>query len=237
MNEQQVFEAVFKATGVSDFEKAIAGAQNSIKSFENASGKLKDTGKTLTKRVTAPLVALGGVAMAVGSQYEASMSNVQAISGSTADEMKVLEGVAREMGATTRYSASESADALSYMALAGWDVEQMTSALPDVLNLATAGSLDLASASDIVTDMMSMFGMEADEASRASDVFAAAQSNSNTNVEQLSEALINAGPAAAAVGYELEETSAVLGIFANNGIKGGRAGTILNAMLRDSTLR
>ena len=233
MNEQQVFEAVFKATGVQDFQKAVAGAQESIKSFENASGKIKDTGKTLTKRVTAPLAALGGVAMVVGSQYETSMSSVQAISGSTADEMEVLESVAREMGATTRYSASESADALGYMALAGWDVEQMTSALPGVLNLATAGAMDLAVASDIVTDTMSMFGMEATDAGKASDIFAAAQSKSNTNVEQLSEALLNAGPAAAAAGADLEQTSAILGIFANQGVKGGRAGTALNAMFRD----
>lgn len=151
MNEQQVFEAVFKAIGVNDFQKAIGQAQESVSKFEEGSKKIRDAGSTLTKRVTAPLVALGGIAMAVGSQYETSMSSVQAISGATADEMEALEAVAREMGATTRYSASESADALGYMALAGWDVEQMTSALPGVLNLATAGQLDLATASDIVT--------------------------------------------------------------------------------------
>ena len=233
MNEQQVLEAVFKATGVSDFQKAISGAQESIKNFEGASKKIRDAGSTLTKRVTAPLVALGGIAMAVGSQYETSMSSVQAISGATAGEMETLRAVAREMGATTRYSASESADALGYMALAGWDVEQMTSALPSVLNLATAGQLDLATASDIVTDMMSMFGIEAENASQASDVFAAAQAKSNTNVEQLSEALRMAGPAASSAGNSLEDTSAVLGILANNGIKGSSAGTALNAMFMD----
>ena len=233
MNEQQVFEAVFKATGVGDFQKAISGAQESVKSFEGASKKIRDAGSTLTKRVTAPLVALGGIAIAVGSQYETSMSSVQAISGATAGEMETLRAVAREMGATTRYSASESADALGYMALAGWDVEQMTSALPSVLNLATAGQLDLATASDIVTDMMSMFGIEAENASQASDVFAAAQAKSNTNVEQLSEALRMAGPAASSAGNSLEDTSAVLGILANNGIKGSSAGTALNAMFMD----
>ena len=233
MNEQQVFEAVFKATGVSDFQRAIGQAQESVSKFEEGSKKIRDAGSTLTKRVTAPLVALGGIAMAVGSQYETSMSSVQAISGATADEMETLRAVAREMGATTRYSASESADALGYMALAGWDVEQMTSALPSVLNLATAGQLDLATASDIVTDMMSMFGIEAENASQASDVFAAAQAKSNTNVEQLSEALRMAGPAASSAGNSLEDTSAVLGILANNGIKGSSAGTALNAMFMD----
>ena len=233
MNEQQVFEAVFKATGFSDFQRAIGQAQESVSKFEEGSKKIRDAGSTLTKRVTAPLVALGGIAMAVGSQYETSMSSVQAISGATADEMETLRAVAREMGATTRYSASESADALGYMALAGWDVEQMTSALPSVLNLATAGQLDLATASDIVTDMMSMFGIEAENASQASDVFAAAQAKSNTNVEQLSEALRMAGPAASSAGNSLEDTSAVLGILANNGIKGSSAGTALNAMFMD----
>ena len=233
MNEQQVFEAVFKATGVNDFQKAIGQAQESVSKFEEGSKKIRDVGSTLTKRVTAPLVALGGIAIAVGSQYETSMSSVQAISGATASEMETLRAVAREMGATTRYSASESADALGYMALAGWDVEQMTSALPSVLNLATAGQLDLATASDIVTDMMSMFGIEAENASQASDVFAAAQSKSNTNVEQLSEALRMAGPAASSAGNSLEDTSAVLGILANNGIKGSTAGTALNSMFRD----
>ena len=233
MNEQQVFEAVFKATGVSDFQKAISGAQESVSKFEEGSKKIRDAGSTLTKRVTAPLVALGGIAMAVGSQYETSMSSVQAISGATAGEMETLESVAREMGATTRYSASEAADALGYMALAGWETEQMTAALPSVLNLATAGQLDLATASDIVTDMMSMFGIEAENASQASDVFAAAQAKSNTNVEQLSEALRMAGPAASSAGNSLEDTSAVLGILANNGIKGSTAGTALNSMFRD----
>ena len=220
-----------------DIEKNVGGTESKLGklggAFTNVGGKMTSTGKSLTKKVTAPIVGIGTAAMLVGSQYETSMSSVQAISGATGEDMEKLRAVAREMGATTRYSASESADALGYMALAGWDVQQMTAALPDVLNLATAGQLDLAAASDIVTDMMSMFGMEATEAGRAADVFAAAQSNSNTNVEQLSEALINAGPAAAAVGYELEETSAILGIFADNGIKGGRAGTTLNAMLRD----
>lgn len=117
MNEQQVFEAVFKAIGVNDFQKAIGQAQESVSKFEEGSKKIRDAGSTLTKRVTAPLVALGGIAIAVGSQYETSMSSVQAISGATADEMEALEAVAREMGATTRYSASESADALGYMAL------------------------------------------------------------------------------------------------------------------------
>lgn len=233
MNEQQVFEAVFKATGVSDFQRAAANAQQAMSDLDKVGGELKNIGKGMMKSVTAPIVAMGTGIMMVGKEYEASMSQVAAISSATGKDLDKLKETAREMGATTRYSASESADALGYMALAGWDVEQMTSALPGVLNLATAGAMDLALASDIVTDTMSMFGMEATEAGRASDIFAAAQSKSNTNVEQLSEALLNAGPAAAAAGADLEQTSAILGIFANQGVKGGRAGTALNAMFRD----
>lgn len=225
---------------ISNFERGMKQASNAMKDFQNHTSGLsqvadgmKSVGKKLMLGVTAPLVGLGLAAVKVGSEYEASMSKVQAISGATGSEMQQLEDIAREMGATTRYSASEAADALSYMALAGWDTERMVAALPSVLNLATAGQLDLAQASDIVTDMMSMFGMEADEASRATDVFASAQANSNTSVEQLGEALKNTGSMAAAAGQSLEDTSAVLGILADNGIKGGEAGTALNAMFMD----
>lgn len=236
------FNVVARLTAnVKGFTQGMSEAQSSIRDFENTTGTAFDKvggamqgiGKGLTVGVTAPLVAMAGVATKVGSDYEASMSHVQAISGATGDELNQLKDVAREMGATTRYSASEAADALGYMALAGWDTHEMTDALPGVLDLATAGGLELASASDIVTDMMSMFGMEAREASRASDVFASAQANSNTNVEQLSQALLNAGPAASAAGQDIEQTSAILGIMANQGLKGSSAGTALNAMFRD----
>ncbi|MGM0940366.1 MAG: phage tail tape measure protein [Bacillota bacterium] len=119
------------------------------------------------------------------------------------------------------------------MALAGWDTEQMISGLPGVLSLASAGQLELADASDIVTDMMSMFQMEASDATKASDIFAQAQSKSNTNVQQLAEALKYSGATAASAGMDLEQTSAILGVFANNGLKGSSAGTTLDSMFRD----
>lgn len=230
---QYSVEAILKATGAEQFAKAFENAGKSVEGLKSTSEGLGKVASGMMKGVTLPVLGIGTAVMAVGKQYEESMSSVQAISGATADEMDKLRSVAREMGATTRYSASEAADALGFMALAGWEVDEMTAALPGVLNLATAGQLDLAKASDIVTDMMSMFGMEAGDASKAADIFAAAQSKSNTNVEQLSEALLNAGPAAAAAGADLEQTSAILGVFANQGLKGGRAGTTLNAMFRD----
>lgn len=144
-------EAILKATGADDFAKAFKDAEDAMSGFESVSKGMKDVGSTLTKRVTAPLLALGGSAILVGSQYETSMSKVEAISGATAEEMEELERVAREMGATTVFSASEAANGLGYMALAGWDTEAMIAALPNVLDLAVAGQMDLANASDIVT--------------------------------------------------------------------------------------
>ena len=219
--------------GMKDARDQINELSKSSENMQKIGEGFSSTGKKMTAGLTLPLVGLATMAVRTGSQYETSMSKVQAISGATADEMEKLQDVAREMGATTRYSASEASDALSYMALAGWNVEQMTSALPGVLNLATAGQLDLASASDILTDMMSMFGIEAEDASKATDIFASAQSNSNTNVQQLSEALKMAGPAAASASQSLEDTSAVLGILADNGIKGSAAGTAVNSMFMD----
>ncbi|ADU30367.1 phage tail tape measure protein [Evansella cellulosilytica] len=215
---------------LTSFEKEM---KKLTKDVNKVGGKLQDIGGKLTAGITLPLAAIGGLAVKTGMDFESSMSQVAAISGATGDELSALEKKAREMGATTQFSATESADALSYMALAGWDTQEMINALPGVLDLAAAGALDLASASDIVTDMMSMYGMSADQASKASDIFAKAQSSSNTNVEQLSEALKMSGATANAAGMDLEQTSAILGVFANNGLKGSSAGTALDAMFRD----
>ena len=226
---------------VSDFQSKMGSASDLMNQFSGTTGDAMQSvgsavsgiGKQLTVGVTTPLVGLVAISAKLGVEFEQSMSKVEALSGATGTELKALEDTAREMGATTRYSASEAADALGFMALAGWDAEQMMSGLPAVLDLATSGALDLATASDIVTDMMSMFGYEAEEASRVSDIFAQAQAKSNTSVEQLNEALINAGPSAAAANQSLETTTAILGILGNNGIKGGEAGTLLNNMFND----
>lgn len=233
-----------KITGDSkSFENAFERSQNKIKSFnEKVDGmgtKISDGGKrmqgfgTKTMLATAPLTFFAKKTIDTGRAFGSSMSKVQALSGETGSKLNDLERVAREMGATTRYSASEAADALGYMALAGWDAEMMMEGLPHVLNLATAGELELATASDIVTDMMSMFSIAAGDASIATDVFAYAQANANYDVEQLADALRYAGPAAAAAGHDIQQTAAVLGMFANQGIKGSKAGTTLNAMYRD----
>lgn len=224
----------------SAFNSAMASVQNSLqnakKDFEGlskAGETLSNVGGKLTATVTAPIAAIGTASSVTAMNFEESMNKVQALSGATGKDLKMLEDKAKEMGSTTQFSAKESADALGYMALAGWDAQQMGAALEPVLMLAGSAQMDLAQASDIVTDTMSMFGMEAKDAAKASDIFAKAQATSNTDVTGLSEALKYCGAAANAMGYDLADTSAILGVFANAGLKGSTAGTTLNAMFRD----
>ena len=208
----------------------VAGALGSI-------GAAAETaGRALTLGVTAPLMTAAGAAIQTGMQFDASMSNVYGLMSSlnlSQDQMDALRDTAREMGATTKFSASEAADAMGYMALAGWDDAQVIAGIPGVLNLAAAANMDLAKASDIVTDTMTPFGIAAERAGEAADVFAYAQANSNTTVEALGEAMKYAAPTADAFGMTLQDTAAAMGVLANAGIKGSQGGTTLNAMLRD----
>lgn len=208
----------------------VAGALGSI-------GAAAETaGRALTLGVTAPLMTAAGAAIQTGMQFDASMSNVYGLMSSlnlSQAQMDALRDTAREMGATTKFSASEAADAMGYMALAGWDDAQVIAGIPGVLNLAAAANMDLAKASDIVTDTMTPFGMAAERAGEAADVFAYAQANSNTTVEALGEAMKYAAPTADAFGMTLQDTAAAMGVLANAGIKGSQGGTTLSAMLRD----
>ncbi len=179
--------------------------------MQDVGKQMESVGKNLTTKVTLPLVGIGTAAVKVGSDFQAGMSEVQAISGATGDDLKQLETIAKEMGSTTKFSTTQSAEGLKYMALAGWDANQMVSALPGVLDLAAAANMNLATASDIVTDTMSAFQMEASEAGKAADIFAATSSKSNTDVLQLGEAMKYAGAAANAAGMGLVQTNAVCG--------------------------
>lgn len=208
----------------------VAGALGSI-------GAAAETaGRALTMHITGKLLDVGQAALQVGMNFDASMSNVYGLMSSlnlSQAQMDALRDTAREMGATTKFSASEAADAMGYMALAGWDDAQVIAGIPGVLNLAAAANMDLAKASDIVTDTMTPFGMAASRAVEAADVFAYAQANSNTTVEALGEAMKYAAPTADAFGMTLQDTAAAMGVLANAGIKGSQGGTTLNAMLRD----
>lgn len=170
-------------------------------------------------------------AIDVGAKFTASMSNVEALSGASGEALEQLGNKAREMGSKTIYSASESADAFSYMALAGWDVEQMLVGIEPVLNLAAAANMDLAEASDIVTDYLTAFGLEAEDAAHFSDAMATAMSTSNTTVEMLGESYKNCAATCGSMGIAMEDATAALATMANAGVKGGEAGTALNTIL------
>lgn len=222
----------------SNLNRAVSQVQQTQSSFSGlkATGEsLSSVGAALTAGVTAPVVALGASVVKTQMTFEHSMSKVKALSGATGSDLKLLEDTAKQMGASTVYSASEAADALGYMALAGWDAQQSAAGLPGVLNLAAASGMDLAQASDLVTDYLTAFGLEADQAGRMADVLSYAQANSNTTTEMLGEAFKNCAVNAHNAGMSLEETTAILSKFADAGLKGSEGGTALNAIIRDMT--
>lgn len=207
------------------------------KTAESGVSKLGSVVKTAAVGIGGAMVAIGGYAIKVGSDFESAMSNVAAISGATGDDLQMLKDTAKEMGATTQFSATEAANALSYMALAGWDANQSASALPGVLNLAAASGMELASASDMVTDYMSAFGMSCEQSGYFADMLAYAQSNANTTAELLGESYKNCAANMAAAGQDVETTTSLLAMMANQGLKGSEAGTALAAVMRDLTAK
>ena len=231
---------------LSDAERAADELDNSLEQVDD-SARLADEGFTVFKATLANLAAdairaaidgiknLAGNVLELGQNFTSTMSEVQAISGATGDELETLEACAREFGATTTFSASEAAEALKYMALAGWDVDQSTSALGGVLNLAAASGMELGAASDMVTDYLSAFGMEADQAAYFADMLASAQSSSNTTAEALGEAYKNCAANLNAAGQDVETVTSLLEGMANQGYKGSEAGTALAAIMRDIT--
>ncbi len=166
--------------------------------------------------------------VSISADFEETMSTVEAISGASAEEIAGLSAMAKELGASTKFTAKESADAMTYMAMAGWDAQQMMSGMNGVLQLASASGEDLATVSDIVTDNLTAFGMAASETARFSDVLAATATNSNTSVSIMGETFKKAAPVAGALGYSIEDVSVAIGLMANAGVKGSRAGTALS---------
>jgi len=208
-------------------------AADAEKKFKELGGTLQATGKTLSKRVTAPIVGVATAAILTGQKFDDQMARVRAISGATGDDFNKLRENATRLGSETRFSATEAAGGMEFLALAGFETNEIIAAMPGLLDLASAGNMDLARASDIVSDTMSAFRMDASRAGEAADIFAQQSAMSNTNVEQLGAAMARAAPAAAAAGMSLGDTSAILGVFADNAIKGGAGGTTLNAIIRD----
>lgn len=173
---------------------------------------------------------LGGSTM-VGMGFEAQMSTVQAISQASSDDMKKLTAMAKEMGETTKFSAEEAGQGLEYMAMAGWKTKDMINGLPGIMYLAAASGEELGLVSDIVTDAMTAFGMQANESARFADVLAQASASSNTNVAMMGETFQYAAPIAGALGFSVEDTAEAIGLMANAGIKASQAGTSLRAIM------
>lgn len=228
---------------ISEFKSALQeamaesqkGTQSIENSFANVGKNLESTGKKMTMYLTTPLVGAAGVAVKLASDFEKEMSKVQAISGATGEQLEILSEKAREMGSVTKYSASESAEAFQYMALAGWETEQMLNGIEPILKLAGAADMDLARASDIVTDALTAFKLEAKDAAHFTDVLATTMAKSNTDVDMLGEAFKYIGPLAGNLGYSVEDVALALGTMANSGIKASQAGTSLRRMLLNLT--
>lgn len=225
------------AAGEEGFGRVDAAVGRSNEGFTVAKGVLANLATQGIGMATSALTGFVKESINVGASFEQSMSNVAALSGASGDQLQALTDKASELGATTTFTASQAADALGYMALAGWDTEQMLASVGDVLTLAQAGQMDLAAASDLVTDYLSAFNMEASEAKRMSDVLAYAQANANTTVEGLGMAFKNCAANCNAAGMDVETTSAAISMMANQGLKGSEAGTALTAVMRDMTAK
>lgn len=220
--------------------------------FDEYAEKASKVGGTITKAgesllpLTTGLVGLGATAVKITADFDQQMSKVSAISGATGDDFDSLRDKANEMGEKTKFSATESAEAMEYMAMAGWKTKDMLGGIEGIMNLAAASGEDLASTSDIVTDAMTAFGLSAEgttkivkdgftkevaNATHFADVLAAASSNANTNVSMLGESFKYAAPVAGSLGYNVEDTAVALGLMANSGIKASQGGTALRTML------
>ena len=198
--------------------------------LQAAGDKISGVGSKLMP-VTAAVAGLGAAAVKTVSEFDSSMSQVAAVSGATGADFDALRAKAREMGAETKFSAAEAADAMNYMAMAGWKTEDMLNGIEGIMNLAAASGEDLASVSDIVTDALTAFGLSAEDSGHFADLLAAASSNANTNVSMLGESFKYAAPVMGAMGYSAEDAALALGLMANSGVKASQAGTTLRNLL------
>ncbi len=210
---------------------ALAKLGQAGEMLENAGDKIADVGTTLTTHVTVPVMAAGTAAVKTAADFDSAMSKVAAVSGATGDELDALRDKAREIGVKTKFSASEAADAMNYMAMAGWKTGDMLGGIEGIMNLAAASGEDLATTSDIVTDALTAFGMSAVDSSHFADVLAAASSNANTNVSMMGETFKYCAPVAGALGFSCEDTAQAIGLMANSGIKSTQAGTALRTIM------
>lgn len=241
LNNGNFFTNMKSAVNASkSLKQSLSSTTSGMKGFSLQSNA---TGNVLTSLASKAAIAIGafvGIRQAVnfgkdvvktGMEFEQGMANVSAISGATGDELKALSEKAKEMGATTKFSAIEASDAMKYMAMAGWNSSQMIDGISGIMNLAAASGEDLASVSDIVTDSLTAFGLQAKDSAEFADILAVASSKSNTNVAMLGESFKNVAPVAGAMGYSVRDTTVALGLMANAGIKSSDAGTSLRSVM------
>jgi len=233
MAEQQI-TVRFRAQ-TAQLERGARQASGSLQGIEQAGERASRIGRTMTRRVTPAIAAVGAAATTAGMDFESSMLGVQAVSGETGATLDQMSDQARELGQTTQFSAGEAADALGFLSMAGFEAEEAMSALPDTLDLAAASGMELARSADLASNVLQQYALDAEEMSRVSDVLAEASRNANTDVEQLGSALEMAGPIANAAGIDLEESAAAIGAMSDAGIQGSRAGTSLRQALSQLT--
>lgn len=213
---------------------ALAKIDEAGKKIEAFGGSVTSAGKAVMPASMA-VAGLGAAAVKTAADFDSSMSKVAAVSGATGDDLDALRDKAREMGAKTKFSASEAADAMNYMAMAGWKTEDMLEGIEGIMNLAAASGEDLATTSDIVTDALTAFGLSAQDSGHFADILAAASSNANTNVSMMGETFKYCAPIAGALGFSAEDTAEAIGLMANAGIKGSQAGTALRTIMNNLT--
>lgn len=226
---------------VEDLQRAADSCSPALESLASKGEKLKSAGDAIAGAgekllgVTAAVGALGTAAVKTTMSFDDSMAKVASISGATGDELQSLRDKAKEMGESTKFSASEAADAMQYMAMAGWKTEDMLDGISGIMNLAAASGEDLATTSDIVTDALTAFGLTAKDSGHFADILAAASSNANTNVSMMGETFKYVAPVCGALGYSADDASLAIGLMANSEIKASDAGTALRKGLLNLT--
>ena len=213
------------------FDEVSSQAGQMGKKFQETGKQMTSAGKTLSTYVTAPILGLGAVAFHTASSFDDSMRKVKAISQATGEEFKQMTDLARELGRSTRFSASEAAEGMQYLAMAGFSTSEVMESIDDMLSLAAAGAIDLGIAADIASNVLTGFNLQASEAGRVADVLAKASASSNTDIIQLGQAMSYVAPLASAMGISMEETAAIIGKMSDAGVQGSRAGTALRGAL------
>lgn len=220
------------STDNASLEAGLGKAEQKTKRSLSGMGKsATKAGKSMSLALTAPIIGFAIAAIKAGADFERSMNRVQAVSGATAKEFKALENTAKDLGRTTQFSAGQAADAMGFLAMAGFEANEIIGAMPSTLQLAAAGQMDLARAADIATNILTGFGLEVTDLSHANDVLVKTFTSSNVSLTELGESMKMVAPVAKAVGLSFEETAAAMGLLGNAGIKGTQAGTVLRRAL------